>query len=67
MLTVIRHFAVWGSLAIILALAFDPFVQNLVHYYPNLVVDPSQTAFLANSTRYETAGLLGRGGEAIGP
>ncbi|GFF85998.1 hypothetical protein IFM60648_07555 [Aspergillus lentulus] len=67
LLTVIRHFAVWGSLAIILALAFDPFVQNLVHYYPNLVVDPSQTAFLANSTRYDTAGLLGRGASRVDP
>ncbi|RLL95917.1 hypothetical protein CFD26_104613 [Aspergillus turcosus] len=53
----LKHFAVWGSLAIILALAFDPFVQNLVHYYPNTVVDPSQKAFLANSTRYNTSGL----------
>ncbi|GIJ90257.1 hypothetical protein Asppvi_009210 [Aspergillus pseudoviridinutans] len=62
-----RHFAVWGSLAIILALAFDPFVQNLIHYYPHLVVDPSQKAFLSNSTRYETAGLLGRAASRVDP
>ncbi|PKX96175.1 DUF3176 domain-containing protein [Aspergillus novofumigatus IBT 16806] len=60
-----RHIAVWGSLAIILALAFDPFVQNLIHYYPNLVVDPSQTAFLPNSTRYDTVGLPGRGASRV--
>ncbi|KAF7178912.1 hypothetical protein CNMCM7691_007736 [Aspergillus felis] len=61
------HFAVWGSLAIILAHAFDPFVQNPIHYYPNLVVDPSQNAFLSNSTRYETAGLLGRAASRVDP
>ncbi|KAB8205106.1 hypothetical protein BDV34DRAFT_196138 [Aspergillus parasiticus] len=51
-----RHFAVWGSLAVILALAFDPFTQNLIHYFPNPVVDSSQRAFLANSTYYNTTG-----------
>ncbi|KAE8420070.1 hypothetical protein BDV36DRAFT_293719 [Aspergillus pseudocaelatus] len=51
-----RHFAVWGSLAVILALAFDPFTQNLIHYFPNSVVDPYQRAFLANSTYYNTTG-----------
>ncbi|OGM45307.1 hypothetical protein ABOM_006429 [Aspergillus bombycis] len=51
-----RHFAVWGSLAVILALAFDPFTQNLIHYFPKLVYDSSQRAFLANSTYYNTTG-----------
>ncbi|KAE8376760.1 hypothetical protein BDV26DRAFT_264929 [Aspergillus bertholletiae] len=51
-----RHFAVWGSLAVILALAFDPFTQNLIHYFPNIVNDPSQRAFVANSTYYNTTG-----------
>ncbi|KAB8265036.1 hypothetical protein BDV32DRAFT_62518 [Aspergillus pseudonomiae] len=51
-----RHFAVWGSFAVILALAFDPFTQNLIHYFPNSVYDSSQRAFLANSTYYNTTG-----------
>ncbi|KAE8380915.1 hypothetical protein BDV26DRAFT_302412 [Aspergillus bertholletiae] len=51
-----KHFAVWGSLAVILALAFDPFAQNLIHYYTNLVNDPSQTALVANTTNYTAYG-----------
>ncbi|RHZ56264.1 DUF3176 domain-containing protein [Aspergillus thermomutatus] len=63
----LKHFAVWGSLAIILALAFDPFIQNLIHYYSNMVVDPSQKAFLPNSTRYEISGLLSRPASRVDP
>ncbi|KAE8153169.1 hypothetical protein BDV25DRAFT_127495 [Aspergillus avenaceus] len=52
-----RHFAVWGAMAMILALAFDPFAQNLIHYYQNMVVDPSQRALLTKTTSYNTTGL----------
>ncbi|KAF7170804.1 hypothetical protein CNMCM5623_003323 [Aspergillus felis] len=51
-----RHFAIWGGLAVILALGFDPFTQNLIHYYPNTVEDASQQALLANVSSYDTAG-----------
>ncbi|KAJ5381158.1 uncharacterized protein N7496_003586 [Penicillium cataractarum] len=52
-----RHFAVPGSLAVILALAFDPFTQNLIHYYPKLVADSSQIALVSNGSEYSTVGL----------
>ncbi|OQE05038.1 hypothetical protein PENVUL_c027G05686 [Penicillium vulpinum] len=52
-----RHFAVPGSLAVILALAFDPFTQNLIHYYPKLVADASETAIVSNNSVYDVVGL----------
>ncbi|CAI7654037.1 unnamed protein product [Penicillium glandicola] len=51
-----RHFAVPGSLAVILALAFDPFTQNLIHYYPKLVADSTQTAIVPTSSDYDAVG-----------
>ncbi|OJJ42091.1 hypothetical protein ASPZODRAFT_105830 [Penicilliopsis zonata CBS 506.65] len=53
-----RHFAVVGSLAIVLAVGFDPFVQNLVHYVPRSVVDASQSCLLGNTSMYNTVGPL---------
>ncbi|KAJ5179462.1 Protein of unknown function DUF3176 [Penicillium capsulatum] len=47
-----KHFAVTGSLAVILALAFDPFTQNLVHYYSALDVNPSETALVSRTPRW---------------
>ncbi|CAI7652420.1 unnamed protein product [Penicillium manginii] len=52
-----RHFAVLGSLALILALAFDPFTQNLIQYYSHLDIDSSQTAMLSNCSFYDSLGL----------
>ncbi|KAJ5443456.1 uncharacterized protein N7458_007328 [Penicillium daleae] len=52
-----RHFAVWSCLAVILALGFDPFVQNLVHYQQKMVVDSSKTALVANSSTYSAYGF----------
>ncbi|EHK50836.1 hypothetical protein TRIATDRAFT_94133 [Trichoderma atroviride IMI 206040] len=52
------HFAALGSLTIILASGFDPFIQNLIHYYPNTVSDPSQLAYLANLSTYTAVGPL---------
>ncbi|KAJ5378467.1 hypothetical protein N7509_011586 [Penicillium cosmopolitanum] len=52
-----RHFAVWSCLAVILALGYDPFVQNLVHYQQKMVVDSSKTAFVANSSIYNAYGF----------
>ncbi|KAK4862079.1 hypothetical protein LT330_003217 [Penicillium expansum] len=51
------HFAVLGSLAVILALAFDPFTQNLMHYYSKLVTDVSQIATVSSSVLYNVIGL----------
>ncbi|PWY81535.1 hypothetical protein BO94DRAFT_520204 [Aspergillus sclerotioniger CBS 115572] len=51
-----RHFAILGALAFILALGFDPFSQNMIHTYPNMVTDPLGTALLANVSVYNTSG-----------
>ncbi|CAI7618969.1 unnamed protein product [Penicillium glandicola] len=52
-----KHFAVLGSLAVILALGFDPFTQNLIHYYSNLVTDVSQIASVSSTILYSVIGL----------
>ncbi|PYI13750.1 hypothetical protein BO99DRAFT_477529 [Aspergillus violaceofuscus CBS 115571] len=56
-----RHFAIWGSLAVILALAYDPSVQNLIHYYSDLMEDAHQQAWVANTSTYASygSGMLG--------
>ncbi|KAJ5951516.1 uncharacterized protein N7479_009929 [Penicillium vulpinum] len=54
-----RHFAVLGAIAVLLAVGFDPFIQNLVHYSPDLIVDASQVSRLANATNYSGLGPLG--------
>ncbi|RDW86098.1 DUF3176 domain-containing protein [Aspergillus mulundensis] len=51
-----RHFAALGSLAVVLALAFDPFAQNLVHYYEGTVRDTSNTATISSSSYYGSHG-----------
>lgn len=51
-----RHFAALGSLAVILAIAFDPFTQNLIHYYPKLIADSSGTAIVSSNPQYDTIG-----------
>lgn len=47
-----------GSLAIVLAVGFDPFLQNLVHYVSRDVVDASQPCLLGNTSMYNTIGPL---------
>jgi hypothetical protein len=49
-----RHFAVLGSLAVILAIAIDPFAQNLIYHYEDMVDDPSQQALLAKADYYNS-------------
>ncbi|KAJ5479208.1 hypothetical protein N7530_004717 [Penicillium desertorum] len=56
-----RHFAVLGAIAVLLAVGFEPFVQNLVHYSPDLIVDASQISRLANTTDYSSLGPLRSG------
>lgn len=51
-----RYFAVLGSVAVMLALAFDPFMQNLIHYYQNLVVDSKGTAVVSSNSLYNVTG-----------
>jgi hypothetical protein len=53
-----RHFAVLGSLAVILAIAIDPFAQNLIYHYEDMTEDPSQQALLAAATYYNSSDPL---------
>ncbi|KAL3447101.1 hypothetical protein BJX65DRAFT_308449 [Aspergillus insuetus] len=49
-----KHFAALGSLAVILAMAIDPFAQNLVHYYQDMVEDISQSARIGQTNTYDS-------------
>ncbi|KAF2828743.1 hypothetical protein CC86DRAFT_465487 [Ophiobolus disseminans] len=48
-----RYLAAFGALGMIISIAFDPFVQNLVGYHTKLVLVPGQSAFVANSNKYQ--------------
>ena len=54
----LRHFVVFSSLAIVLAVGFDPFLQNMVYYVSRDVVDASQPCLLGNTSMYNTVGPL---------
>ncbi|KAG2417195.1 hypothetical protein HFD88_008414 [Aspergillus terreus] len=41
-----RHFAALSCLAVILALGFDPFTQNLIHYQQKMTADTSRIALV---------------------
>ncbi|KAL5000849.1 hypothetical protein BDV10DRAFT_199783 [Aspergillus recurvatus] len=51
-----RHFAVVGSVAVVLALAFDPFAQNLVQYYEGRVTDITNNATISSTSYYGNYG-----------
>lgn len=51
-----QHFAGLGAVVMILALAFDPFSQNLIHNYVKMVADPSGTARIGTVSLYNTIG-----------
>lgn len=51
-----RHFVGIGAVATILAVALDPFNQNLILYYQAKIEDVSQFAYLANTSGYDTYG-----------
>ncbi|KAJ6125759.1 hypothetical protein N7523_003379 [Penicillium sp. IBT 18751x] len=53
-----RNLAAIGSLAMILSIGFDPFVQNLIHYVPHDTEDPSQVSLIASTWGYNTLGPL---------
>ncbi|KAF2013685.1 hypothetical protein BU24DRAFT_424693 [Aaosphaeria arxii CBS 175.79] len=62
------HLSTLGCLAVILALGFDPFVQNLVRYYPKSVPDATQQARVANASLFDSVGtLVGDGVQNINP
>ncbi|KAL4883426.1 hypothetical protein BJY04DRAFT_216249 [Aspergillus karnatakaensis] len=47
-----KHFAVVGGLAVILAVAFEPFAQNLVQYYEGYITDANQNATVGGASYY---------------
>ncbi|CAK1364215.1 unnamed protein product [Cercospora beticola] len=52
-----RHFAVLAALATILAVGFDPFIQNLVHYTPGPTENITVPAYVTYSADYSTNGI----------
>jgi len=59
-----RHLATLGCNAMVLGLAFDPFLQNLLHTFPKSVEDAEQAAQLANGGVYNATGAL-QGGSGM--
>ncbi|KAL4766992.1 hypothetical protein BDW60DRAFT_212403 [Aspergillus nidulans var. acristatus] len=51
-----RHFAALSSLAMILALGFEPFAQNLIRYYQGSIDHPAERAWTGNTTLYNEYG-----------
>jgi hypothetical protein len=45
--------AVIGALGIMLSIAVDPFIQNLVGYHKKPILVPNQIAYVANNAIYE--------------
>jgi hypothetical protein len=56
MLRTLSHLAPFGCIVLILAFAFEPFIQNLVHYRSIQSQDPLDVALLANTSIYKTHG-----------
>ncbi|KAJ5726076.1 uncharacterized protein N7483_007433 [Penicillium malachiteum] len=56
--------ALLACLATVLAIGFDPFIQNLVHYVPGNIDSPSETSLLSGTSIYNTVGPL-MGGDLI--
>ena len=49
-----RNFATLGAAAVILRIAFDHFVRNLVHLFDGQTVDSTQVARLARTEIYRS-------------
>lgn len=54
-----RHFATIGAVAIILALGFDPFIQNLIHYETVYLANPRDTNYISSTPVYDYRGTFG--------
>ncbi|OJJ98496.1 hypothetical protein ASPACDRAFT_1857753 [Aspergillus aculeatus ATCC 16872] len=63
-----RHFAVLGSLTVILAIGFDPFIQNLLHYVSSAIESPSQVSLLGATSLYNVVGpIIGADSHYVDP
>ena len=60
-----RHITTLGALAVTLALAFDPFVQNSIQFSPKLLSDPNQIAQVANNSVYDAVQNGTRTGDSL--
>ena len=54
-----QHFATVGAIAIILALGFDPFIQNLIHYDTVYLPDPAQDNMIWSTPVYDYRAAFG--------
>ncbi|KAF7533252.1 hypothetical protein G7054_g7213 [Neopestalotiopsis clavispora] len=62
-----KHFATFGCLALMASLGFDPFIQNLIHYYSGQVEAIALTALTGNSTSYNVLGFPFSAGMEVDP
>lgn len=65
--TAYRHFAALSCLAVILALGFDPFTQNLIHYQQKMTADTSRIALVGNISTVDSHGFFGSSGSRFNP
>jgi hypothetical protein len=61
-----RHLQSIGCFATIIAIGFGPSLQNLIHYYPNTVVNSAQQAYTTSSSSYTLHGDLVHGSLLLG-
>ncbi|RDI82398.1 hypothetical protein Vi05172_g7748 [Venturia inaequalis] len=62
-----RQFAVIGAIAMILALGFDPFIQNLVHYDTVYMPDPDRPSSIVTANEFDIPEPFGQlGSDAKG-
>ena len=57
-----RNLAKFGAIATVLAVAFDPFNQNLVHVVSGTVEDVGQMSTVSNGSQFQATGPF-RGGD----
>jgi hypothetical protein len=65
-ITLHRHLQSIGCFATIVAIGFGPSLQNLIHCYPNTVVNSAQQAYITSSSSYTLHGDLGHGSLLLG-
>ncbi|KAF7190708.1 hypothetical protein HII31_07867 [Pseudocercospora fuligena] len=52
-----RHLAALAAIATLLALGFDPFIQNFIQYSPQSAVNATAPAFVSNASEYASVGI----------
>ena len=51
-----RHLASLGAVAIILRIGVDPFIQNVIQFRIDAILDETQTSYAARTTIYRNNG-----------